>query len=270
MRGSALRRNHAEGVNEIELESMIGKPQEDEAPLVALASPSARNGFIRKVFGILAAQLTVTLFVGALFVLHGRQWLKSNPSAVIGALSLSSGVSLGISLICACCPEVMRRSPGNYIILAVFTLAESVLVGVACLHYTAGSVLFCVGLTALVVFGLTVYALRTNNDFTTAGPYLFTALLVLCGTGFLMWAVSAFGYQHSPLFGYMQVAYAAGGALLFSFFIIYDMQMVVGGNHKHEFSIDDYAMAAMCLYIDILQLFLSLLQLLGRAEDDGL
>jgi hypothetical protein len=43
-------------------------------------------------------------------------------------------------------------------------------------------------------------------------------------------------------------------------YLVYDTQLIVGGNHrKHQFSIDDYAMAAICLYIDIIQLFLMFL-----------
>ena len=57
--------------------------------------------------------------------------------------------------------------------------------------------------------------------------------------------------------------YAAGGALVFSLFILYDTQMILGGNHEHVFCIDDYALAAICLYFDFVQLFLSLLRLLG-------
>eukprot|EP00927_Polykrikos_kofoidii_P026860 TRINITY_DN23846_c0_g1_i1.p1 TRINITY_DN23846_c0_g1~~TRINITY_DN23846_c0_g1_i1.p1 ORF type:complete len:267 (-),score=32.80 TRINITY_DN23846_c0_g1_i1:69-869(-) len=253
-------------VEEIELESMLGSRGQNKAPLVAVASPDARNGFIRKVFGLVAAQLTLTLIIGGAIVRHGREWIKTDPTTVFAAVAVSLVVSLGLSCICACSPQLMQRSPGNYIILTVFTVAESVLVGIACLHYTAGSVLFCIGLTALVVFGLTFYAMQTESDFTSAGPYLFSALLVLCGASFLLWAVGSLGLKHSPVFGLLQVIYAACGALIFSFFLVYDVQKIVGGCHQHQFSIDDYALAALNLYIDVLQLFLHVLQLLGTED----
>jgi len=42
--------------------------------------------------------------------------------------------------------------------------------------------------------------------------------------------------------------------------------MIIGGKHKHKFSVDDYAMAAITLYLDIIQLFLKLLQILGQPK----
>lgn len=95
------------------------------------------------------------------------------------------------------------------------------------------------------------------------GPYLFCALLILLGFSFVLAIGSIAGLGGSVAFETMRLIYAALGALLFSFYIVFDTQLIVGGKHKHGFSIDDYAMAAICIYIDIIQLFLFILQLLG-------
>lgn len=267
-----MRRSAADverGGSEIELEPMV--PKEQARPqLIALAEPPIRNGFIRKVYGIVSVQLIVTTILGGVIVRYGREWLHTNPQLMMSAVTVSSALSLFIACVTSCCPDLMRRSPQNYGLLAVFTVSESVLVGFACLQYTVGSVILCLGLTAGVVVGLTLYALRTKSDLTSAGPYLMCCLLVLCGTGMLLMLASAMGLTHNPMFSAVQVLYAAGGALVFSFFIVYDTQLIVGGGHQHEFSIDDYAMAAMCLYLDIIQLFLSLLRLLGEKDDGGI
>jgi hypothetical protein len=266
-----LRRNARDAITEVELESMTGKRKGGVAPLVTMAPQDLRSDFVRKVYGILATQLLITLMVAGTFVSHGDHWLKASPSFVIGAVTLSSAASLFIALIYSCCPEVTRQSPQNYALLAVFTVAESILVGFTCLRYTAGSVLLCLGITFVIMVGLSLYATYTKSDFTTHGSFLFSALMALIGVGFSMWLISAFGLGGGELFNAVQVLYAAGGAVLFSFFLIYDTQKIMGGNHQHEFSIDDYTMAAICLYLDVLNLFLSLLQLLGReSHGDGL
>lgn len=73
-----------------------------------------------------------------------------------------------------------------------------------------------------------------------------------------------FGLAGSPAFHGMRLLYAFFGALLFSGFIVLDTQMIVGGKHsKYSFSLDDYCMAAINLYLDIIQLFLFLLELFG-------
>lgn len=254
---------------EIELEPMNGKDRTRPQP-VHLAEPDIRAGFARKVYGILGAQLVVTTLIAGIMVRSGHQWLRSNPSVVLGVVSLSAMMSLGLAGIFSCCPEAMRRSPLNYGLLALLTVAEGILTGFACLQYTLGSVVLCAGLTALVVMGLSFYALRTKNDMTSYGPYLLCFVLVLFGVGLVMTFAASLGLVSSPMFNALQILYAAAGALLFSVYIVYDTQLIMGGNHQHEFSVDDYAMAAICLYLDIIQLFLSLLRLLGEKDDGGL
>ena len=52
------------------------------------------------------------------------------------------------------------------------------------------------------------------------------------------------------------------GALLFGVYVVLDTQMIVGGRRK-QFTIDDYILGALMLYIDIVQLFLYILSILG-------
>merc|ERR1711972_323986 len=130
-------------------------------------------------------------------------------------------------------------------------------------QYTQESVIIALAITTVVVFGLTLFACQTKVDFTGCGPYLFVGLLCLMGFGFSLWLGSFFlgGAAWSTL----RLMYACGGALLFSFYIVFDTQLIVGGKHSrsNEFSVDDYAFAAISLYIDIIQLFLYLLRIFG-------
>jgi len=270
---------------EIELEPMLGKGKEPPQ-LVALADTATRNGFVRKVYGLLGMQLVATVMISGFVVRHGHELMVKSPATVMTLMTGSLFMSLAVSGVFACCPGTMRRSPGNYGLMAVFTLAEGILVGFTCVRYTMGSVILCAGLTAMVVLGLTMYAMQSKRDFTGAGPYLFSALLVLCGGGLILSlmaeslerhaqfpsliATASLGFVGTAAFGILQVLYAIGSALLFSFFIVYDTQLILGGGHQTEFSVDDYALAAVSLYLDVLQLFLAILRLLGREDDSGL
>lgn len=49
-------------------------------------------------------------------------------------------------------------------------------------------------------------------------------------------------------------------------YIIYDTQLILGKGEA-SLGIDDYIFAAMSLYIDIVQLFMYILQLLGNSDD---
>ncbi|GFH20908.1 uncharacterized protein HaLaN_18115, partial [Haematococcus lacustris] len=58
------------------------------------------------------------------------------------------------------------------------------------------------------------------------------------------------------------------GASLFSLYLIYDIQMLMGGNHKYKLSPDEYVLGAITLYLDIINLFLHILQVLSEMRRD--
>jgi len=228
---------------------------------IGQASAEVRNGFIRKVYSILTVQLFITFAIA--FYMNTQlslQWVASHmivfQIASWGTLALMIGVS-------CCCSGLMRQFPINYALLLLITVGISMSTGLATVLYTTDSVMLCLATTAIVFFSLTAYACLTQTDFTGMGPYLMAALFALCGFGFVMMLWSMFTGQ--PLHGtMMQKVYACGGVLLFSLFIVYDTQLIVGGSHKkHQFEIDDYCFAALSLYLDVVNLFLFLLELMG-------
>jgi len=238
-------------------------PQQGPQFLDGLNETAVRHGFIRKVFTILAAQLVVTTVLGGLTMNYAKALAKTNPALIMTVMFASIAISVGMMFVFICCPDTMRKTPTNYYLLMLFTVAESVMVGFICTQYTTTSVLVCLGITALVTTGLILFACQTTYDFTGMGPYLFCAVLVLMGMSMFMWLGSMMGVGGESMRGF-RLVYATAGALIFSMFIVYDTQLIVGGKHaKNQYSIDDYCMAAISLYIDIIQLFLMLLELFG-------
>lgn len=232
---------------------------EDEF-LSELTDKTIRHGFIQKVYGILCAQLLITTLIGGITMAMlddvGRGRLQ-------GGFFLSLAVMTGVMCVLMCKPDLMKTYPTNYAILSVFTLAESVLVGFIGAQYTAESVLIVVGVTAIVVFGLSIFACQTSYDFSGWGPYLLCALLVMCGLSFCFMIGAMLGLANSPAFQGLRLIFAGFAAMLFSFYIVYDTQLIMGGKHQNQFAIDDYCMAALSLYMDIVSLFLYLLEIFG-------
>jgi len=224
---------------------------------VKLASRQVRMGFVRKVYSILTMQLLLTVIIAAPIQSMPISWLIEHQ----GLAQIS--VVLTIALMCgmACAPDMLRSYPTNYAFLFVFTCLEAVIVGFASAAYTAGSVLACAAATVFIFAGLSIYAWRTDKDFTGMGPYLFGALLSLMAFGFILMLLSCMGI-HIP---HAYKLYSLIGVIIFVFYIIFDTQLMIGeyNGHKVQFGIDDYVLASMQLYLDIINLFLQLLRLMG-------
>jgi FtsH-binding integral membrane protein len=81
--------------------------------------------------------------------------------------------------------------------------------------------------------------------------------------GIVVWLMQTFVGEVE----FLQNVYALCGCLLFSIFIVYDTQLIVGGKHKkHQFGVDDYVFAALSLYMDIINLFLFILSASGGRD----
>jgi FtsH-binding integral membrane protein len=138
-------------------------------------------------------------------------------------------------------------------LLGAFTFLESLTVASVCAHYEQHGVgqLVAVawGITLSIFVFLTAYVFVSKKDFSFLGMYLPAALL-----GFLVFSLVSliFGFQMGWLYAFI-------GALLFSAFIVYDTYMIM-----NRMGCDDYIIAAIELYLDIINLFLMILQLLGR------
>mmetsp|Transcript_91905 Transcript_91905/g.297398 ORF Transcript_91905/g.297398 Transcript_91905/m.297398 type:complete len:265 (-) Transcript_91905:114-908(-) len=232
--------------------------QEPQAKGPLGAAPAyIRRGFVRKVYSILGGQLLLTAAIAAPF---SRQlhFVRANPSLFF----LAFAITLITTCAMVCCQSITRTFPQNYIILFLFTAAEGVMIGFVCASYTGESLALAVGVTALIFLGMTAYAWNTKTDFTGFGPYLFAALLALTTLSFVLFILSLCGVS----FPWLVMLYDLCGVLLFTFYIVFDTQLIIGewGGHGLQFSVDDYVFAAMNLYLDIIQLFLHILRLFGE------
>lgn len=229
------------------------------------AQRDVRMGFVKKVYGILTAQLLVTVGIAApicgAVAKQGSAWLQAN----MWMYMLSVASLVVCMLVMMCCSSVIRPYPQNYIFLGILTLCESVLVGFVSAQYTWQSVLLAAGITVGIFMAMTVYAATSDTDFTGFGPYLAAALFCLIGFGFTIFILGMFGV---PVKGLMML-YDFAGVLLFTFYIVYDTQLILGQSitgqeHGHKFGVDEYCFASLNLYLDIINLFLHLLRLFGQ------
>lgn len=61
----------------------------------------------------------------------------------------------------------------------------------------------------------------------------------------------------------MNTVYASIGVFIFSLYLIYDTQLMMGGKHKYSISPEEYIFAALNLYLDVVNMFIYILALVG-------
>ncbi|KAK3415853.1 hypothetical protein EUGRSUZ_H01413 [Eucalyptus grandis] len=209
-------------------------PEAGDRPLypAMLESPQLRWAFIRKVYSILAFQLLATIAVGAVVVyVHPiAHFFTSTP----GGLAL-------------------------YIVLFIVPFIGKI-------------ILESVILTTAVGVSLTLYtfwAARRGHDFNFLGPFLFGANLRtydLClYTGmpfaFIPAMTRKLHFLLFPLGRISLMVYGCLASIIFCGYIIYDTDNLI-----KRYSYDEYIWASVSLYLDVINLFLSLLTIFGAAE----
>ncbi|XP_074082309.1 protein lifeguard 4 [Macrotis lagotis] len=210
---------------------------------VASASVHIRMGFLRKVYSIVFLQVLLTTVTSAIFMYFDsiQVFIVKSPALILVSLLGSLGLILALML-------NRHKHPLNLYLLFGFTLLESLTVAVAVTFYDVVVVLHAFMLTTAVFFGLTLYTLQSKRDFSKFGAGLFACLFILILSGFLR-----FFYDNELV----EIIFSAMGALLFCGFIIYDTHLLM-----HKLSPEEYILAAINLYLDIINLFLHLLRLL--------
>ncbi|MCI4374184.1 hypothetical protein PGIGA_G00003310 [Pangasianodon gigas] len=213
---------------------------------------SVRRGFIRKVYLTLMVQLLIT--VGIICAFLYWETLKSWVIRTSWFAYTMMGTTLVLVIVLSCCGDVRRKVPLNFFFLGLFTVAEGMLLGSVTVFFNAEAVLWAVGATALVSFGLSVFAMQSKWDFTTVSG----SLWVLC------WTLFSFGLLCAIMRSqFLYIAYASVGTLVFSVYLVMDTQLMLGGKHKYTISAEEYIFAALNLYLDIVTIFLMILQLIG-------
>ncbi|EWC48088.1 hypothetical protein DRE_02667 [Drechslerella stenobrocha 248] len=244
----------AEAANPLLGEARYDEPDDSFPPdyktVVAEASLAVRHRFVSKVYSILFVQLLATgLFSAATFYSTGfRSWIQAN--------TWMMWISMIGSVIALIACYIKRKDyPTNYLLLGLFTVFESYTVALITSFYDSKIVLEAVVITAVVFGGLTLFALQTKYDFTQWQGVLMTGVWILVAAGL----VSMF-FSHSSGF---ELAYSIVAVVIFSGYVLVDTQLIM----KH-FTPDEEVAAAISLYLDIINLFISILRILNNQSDN--
>ena len=199
---------------------------------------AAKHQFIRNIYALLLCQLLFTLAVCLIFTLVRpiQQYVQRNRPF----FWTTFGLALAALLCMICFSAELRKYPRNLVALVLFTLVESLFLGVTCAYHSAQNVLIAVGMTCVVAGGLSAFGWQTRFDFSGMAPYLFVLfLLTLC------FAILAACLRSTAL----TVLYITLGIGVFAAYLVYDTQMMVNGTHAYIFGYDEVSMGKMTFKI---------------------
>lgn len=238
------------------LKDLENHHESQNKPLLYNFPTHVRAAFIRKVYTLLSFQLFFTCIVSSWFTLDTRvaNLVLSEQGVSFNHFTLFANIATLLSLYCC----FLNKHPINMILLLLFTIFTAYQIGFVCVYMNAKGQAFVIIEAAasswLIFSSLTLYVVFTKQDFNFLRIFLTTSLFVflLFSIVFLMLPIHVSLYN--TVFGY-------AGTVIFSGYILYDTSQLL-----HTLGPDDYIEATIQLYLDVINLFFSLLQILKRSD----
>ena len=203
-----------------------------------------RATLVRRTYTLVLANVVVTM-IGAMLGLNSPDLMQS-----IAAHPFLSMACTFIPLIMA--TRMRTQAPMNIIFVTLFALVMGVTMSPMLFFYgrtQPGIITQAAGLT-LSAFGvLTAYAWVSKRDFSAWGSFFVVGLWVLIATSLL-------NFFFQSAIGSLWIAGAT--VLVFSGLLIFDTWRL-----RNVFGPDDYVLAAVQIYLDLLNMFMAILSLLG-------
>ena len=205
-----------------------------------------RATLVRRTYALVFASILVTI-LGAAFAV-------TQP-----ALFTAVGRHPFITFICALVPLWMamrhhRSFPRNLAFTFLFTFIEGIWLSPLLVLYDRmqPGILGQAGLLTMSTFAvLSLYAVMSRRDFSAWGGFFIIGLWVLIATSVLNL------FFRNPT---ASLWLAAGTIFVFGGLLVFDTWRIVRSGAYGE---DDYVPAAVQIYLDLLNIFLAILQLLG-------
>jgi len=206
----------------------------------ASVTTTDRLVFIKKVYSLLAMSMG-SAAVGA--------YLGSGPLLLLVAPNMMLFFILQIALIFFA--SFAARKPGlNMVALFSFTTVSGLTLGPLLYQVGPSIAAEAFALTAITFAGLSMYVVYSKKDFSFMSGFLMTGLIVLVVGGLLNMFFIQSGMMHFVMSG--------ASVLLFSGFILYDTSNIL-----RYYGTDEHVSATLALYLDVLNLFIALLSILG-------
>ncbi len=205
-----------------------------------------RATLVRRTYGL--------VFLGVILTLVGAAFTFTQQS-LLGAVAAHPFITMIAWIAPLFLAQTQaRRFPQNLILTLLFTFITGVMLAPMFLYYlrVQPGVLGQAGMLTFAAFGsLTLYAVFSRRDFSAWGGFFMVGLIVLFLTMIL-------GFFFPSIGGSLWIAGA--GVFVFSGLLVFDTWRIV---RSGQFGDQDYVIAAVTIFLDLLNLFLFILSLVS-------
>lgn len=216
------------------------------AQAVPVRSGAERATLVRRTYAVVFAGIVVTC--------GGAAFAMSQPSLMQAVLEHRILAFIAVFAPLFLVMMRPRAFPQNIVLTGLFTFAEGVFIA-PLLYYaerTQPGVINQAALLTLGTFGaLTAYVFFSRRDFSAWGSFFMIGLVILLITSLL----NLF-FRSSAAALYI----SAAAVLVFGGLLVFDTWRILKSGQYGE---DDYVAAAVQIYLDLLNMFLAILSLLG-------
>ena len=212
--------------------------------------------FISQTLNYVTAQLFITTAITVLaysYKTSVNNYLAQHP-AVLWLPIILSFVTL-VGLYCSGDAHLKR------VMFWLFTLSCGAMVATSTIQYSPRVILNALATLALTVTFVNIYAYRTardGKDLTFMGPALFGCLFVILVLSLIALLI--------PI-SFLQVCIAFLAVIVFSALLLYDLNRLYSGAEREDEILAEPMLAAINIYLDIINIFLYLLQLCNWREE---
>ena len=219
-------------------------------------SEGAVHGFMRQVFLWMFLALGITTAVAAYVASTSNisDYINTHPQFMWVLFAAQIGLVLGLSFLF----NKISASVATFLFI-VYAGLTGVVFSVLLEVYSTGSIVGAFAGATGVFAGMALYGVFTKRDLTGLAPVLFGALM-----GFFVASI-AFVFIGGSTFN---LILGWAGVLIFSLLTAYDMQKIkqIGesGLEQGEQAQKLAIFGALALYLDFINLFISLLRIFGR------
>jgi hypothetical protein len=220
------------------------------------ASPAVERVFLRTVFAWMVLGVGVTAGIAAWFGSNKQvtDALQANPGWVFGAIIVQLGLVFALSF------GINKISSGlASLLFMLYAGVTGVVFSIILQAYSSASIAFAFAGAVGVFGGMAAYGYVTKSDLTKFGPILFGALI-----GFLVASIVFMftgGETFNLILGYL-------GVIIFAGLTAWDMQRIksmASGAQDEESGKKLAIFGALSLYLNFINIFLSLLRIFGRS-----